>query len=175
MLEQFQWSDQDAIMIVRITLAFVLGAVVGWERQRVRRPAGLRTHMLVAGGAAAFTVASVFGFDDLGTVRDPARLAAQIITGIGFLGAGVIFQDRHQIRGLTTAASIWIVAAIGVMIGLGMIWVSIYTTIAAWFALRVLKRIEPAPSPDLVRRKGKNGNRLPDPAVSPSRGQEPDS
>ena len=155
-----QWfipTEQDLMIMLRITLAFVLGAVVGWERERVHQAAGLRTHMLVAAGAAAFTVASVYGFDDLGTVRDPARLAAQIVTGIGFIGAGVIFQGRHEIRGLTTAASIWIVAAIGVMAGLGMIWVGLYTAVATWFALRVLKRLVPArPAPP--RRKGKPGD-----------------
>jgi putative Mg2+ transporter-C (MgtC) family protein len=140
-------TAQDYDLMLRITLAFVLGGLVGWERQRVRRPAGLRTHMLVAGGAAAFTAASIYGFAGLGTVRDPARLAAQIVTGVGFLGAGVIFQDRHQIRGLTTAASIWMVAALGIMAGLGMLWVSIFTTLLSWFVLRVLKRIEPLPPP----------------------------
>ena len=153
-----QWlpTDQDLLMMFRITLAFVLGGVVGWERQRVRRPAGLRTHMLVAAGAAAFTVASIYGFAGYGTVRDPARLAAQILTGIGFIGAGVIFHDRQQTRGLTTAASIWIVAAIGIMAGTGMVWVSIFTTALTWFALRILKRIEPPHPPEQPKRK-KNG------------------
>ncbi len=154
---QFLPTEQDLIMMVRITLAFVLGGVVGWERQRVRRPAGLRTHMLVAAGAAAFTVASIYGFAGYGTVRDPARLAAQILTGIGFIGAGVIFHDRQQTRGLTTAASIWIVAAIGIMAGTGLVWVSIFTTALSWFALRILKRIEPSPPPLPPKRK-KNGD-----------------
>jgi putative Mg2+ transporter-C (MgtC) family protein len=153
-----QWlpTEQDLMIMLRVTLAFVLGALVGWERERMRRPAGLRTHMLVAAGAAAFTVASIYGFGDLGTVRDPARLAAQIVTGIGFIGAGVIFQNRRQIQGLTTAASIWIVAAIGVMAGLGMIWAGLYTAVATVFALRVLKRFE-VPTPEELKRKNKEG------------------
>lgn len=160
-----QWllpTEQDLMIMLRVTLAFVLGAVVGWERERMQRPAGLRTHMLVAAGAAAFTVASVYGFDGLGTARDPARLAAQIVTGIGFIGAGVIFQGRHQIRGLTTAASIWIVAAIGVMAGLGMIWIGLYTTLATWFALRILKRFEIL-TPDELKRKNQTGGNGPAP------------
>ena len=152
-----QWflpTEQDLMIMLRLTLAFVLGGLVGWERERMNQAAGLRTHMLVAAGAAAFTVASVYGFDDLGTVRDPARLAAQIVTGIGFIGAGVIFQGRRQIRGLTTAASIWIVAAIGVMAGLGMIWVGLYTAVATWIALRWLKRLAPPRARRLDPRSG---------------------
>jgi putative Mg2+ transporter-C (MgtC) family protein len=125
-------------------LAFILGGVVGFERERVRRPAGLRTHMLVAAGSACFTVASIYGFEGLGTVRDPARLAAQIITGIGFLGAGTIFRTGATVRGLTTASSIWITAAIGIVAGLGMFWLAVFTTALTWFALFVLKTIEPS-------------------------------
>src|SRR6478609_7894661 len=98
----FIFKETDLITIVRVLLAFVLGGVVGFERERQQRPAGLRTHMLVAAGAACFTVASVYGFDGFGTVRDPARLAAQIVSGIGFLGAGTIFRTGSTVRGLTT-------------------------------------------------------------------------
>ncbi len=139
----FIFRDIDLITILRVTLAFILGGVVGFERERVRRPAGLRTHMLVAAGSACFTVASIYGFDGLGTVRDPARLAAQIITGIGFLGAGTIFRTGSTVRGLTTASSIWITAAIGIVAGLGMFWLAIFTTALTWFALFVVKTIEP--------------------------------
>src|SRR6476659_11191955 len=117
----FVIREIDYITIGRVFIAFFLGGLVGWERERVQRPAGLRTHMLVAAGAACFTVASIYGFDGLGTVRDPARLAAQIITGIGFLGAGTIFRTGSTVRGLTTASSIWITASIGIVAGLGMI------------------------------------------------------
>jgi putative Mg2+ transporter-C (MgtC) family protein len=138
----FVFRDIDAITIARVLLAFLLGGIVGFQRQRVQRPAGLRTHMLVAAGSACFTVASVYGFDGYGTAPDPARLAAQIITGIGFLGAGTIFRTGSTVKGLTTASSIWITASIGVVAGLGMLWLAIFTTLLTWFALTVLKEAE---------------------------------
>jgi putative Mg2+ transporter-C (MgtC) family protein len=139
----FVFRDTDYITILRVLTAFLLGGVVGFERERLQRPAGLRTHMLVAAGCACFTVASVYGFEGMGTVRDPARLAAQILTGIGFLGAGTIFRSGSTVRGLTTASSIWITAAIGLVAGLGMIWLAIFTTAITWFALYVLKVVGP--------------------------------
>jgi putative Mg2+ transporter-C (MgtC) family protein len=109
----------DLELMLRVVLAFVLGGVIGYEREVVQRPAGLRTHMLVAAGSAAFTVVSIFGFVGEGTVRDPARVAAQIVTGVGFLGAGTIWRTSSTVRGLTTAASIWLVAAVGMLAGGG--------------------------------------------------------
>ena len=138
----FIFRDIDYITVSRVLLAFILGGVVGFERERVQRPAGLRTHMLVSAGSACFTVASIYGFDALGTARDPARLAAQIITGIGFLGAGAIFRTGSTVKGLTTASSIWITASIGIVAGLGMFVLAIFTTLLTWFALFVLKNIE---------------------------------
>lgn len=138
----FVFREEDYVAIARVFLAFVLGGIVGFERERVRRPAGLRTHMLVSAGAACFTLASIYGFDDLGTVRDPARLAAQIITGIGFLGAGAIFRTGSTVRGLTTASSIWITAAIGIVAGLGMLALAVFTTVLTWFALSMVKTWE---------------------------------
>jgi putative Mg2+ transporter-C (MgtC) family protein len=155
----FVFKDIDFITIARVTLAFILGGVVGFERQRVQRPAGLRTHMLVAAGSACFTVASVYGFEGLGTVRDPARLAAQIVTGIGFLGAGTIFRTGSTVRGLTTASSIWITASIGVVSGLGMLWLAIFTTALTWFALFVIKTAE-------VRSQGPAAS-VGEPSISP--------
>ncbi|HEX8599175.1 MAG TPA: MgtC/SapB family protein [Chloroflexia bacterium] len=141
--EVFVFQDTDFITMARVALAFILGGIVGYERERVQRPAGLRTHMLVCAGSACFTVASVFGFDELGTVRDPARLAAQIITGIGFLGAGTIFRTGSTVRGLTTASSIWITAAIGIVAGLGLVLLAVFTTMLTWIALFMLKGFEP--------------------------------
>jgi len=138
----FVIRDIDYITIGRVFLAFVLGGLVGFERERTQRPAGLRTHMLVAAGAACFTVASIYGFQGLGANSDPARLAAQIITGIGFLGAGAIFRTGDTVKGITTASSIWITAAIGILIGAGMIYLAIFTTVMTWFVLFVLKSIE---------------------------------
>jgi putative Mg2+ transporter-C (MgtC) family protein len=104
---------------LRLLLATALGALIGYQREKVHRPAGLRTHMLICLGSTLFTVVSVLGFS--GPV-DPSRVAAGIVTGIGFIGAGVIFHgmSEHQIVGITTAASIWITAAIGIAVGVGM-------------------------------------------------------
>ncbi|MCX8103457.1 MAG: MgtC/SapB family protein [Candidatus Bipolaricaulota bacterium] len=101
---------------VRLLVAASLGALVGWEREIAQRPAGLRTYMLVAFGSALFTVLSLTAF---GANADPGRLAANIVVGIGFLGAGTIFREGEIIRGLTTAAGLWTVAAIGMAAGVG--------------------------------------------------------
>jgi len=110
MVEPGDWE-----LLLRLILAFVAGALVGIERESRAKSAGLRTHMLVSGGAAMFTLASLTlgDNDDLG--RDPTRIAAQIVTGVGFLGAGAIFRSGTAIIGLTTAASIWVAAALGVL------------------------------------------------------------
>jgi putative Mg2+ transporter-C (MgtC) family protein len=149
MNEVFIFNDTDYITMARVLLAFVLGGIVGFERERDRRPAGLRTHMLVSAGAACFTVASIYGFGDLGTVRDPARLAAQIVTGIGFLGAGTIFRSGTTVRGLTTASSIWITASIGILAGLGMFTVAVFATALTWFTLQVIQNISVLRTPKL--------------------------
>lgn len=111
-------------ILLRVCLATVLGGIVGIERERSERAAGLHTHAMVGLGSAVFTIISAFGFQDiLGTgsvTLDPSRIAAQIVTGIGFLWAGTIIFQHEMVRGLTTAASIWVVAAIGAAIGAGM-------------------------------------------------------
>lgn len=117
-------------MMGRVLLAFMLGAAIGFEREAFQKPAGLRTHVLVAIGAAAFTEASIFGFT--AEMRDPARLAANIVVGIGFLGAGTIWRSGSTVIGLTTAASLWVVAAIGVLAGAGLGWLALFTTLLAW-------------------------------------------
>jgi putative Mg2+ transporter-C (MgtC) family protein len=126
----------DIEQMLRVLLAFVLGGIIGYERETIQRPAGLRTHMLVAAGSAAFTVASIYAFVGEGTVRDPARVAAQIVAGVGFLGAGTIWRTPSTVRGLTTAASIWVVAAIGMLAGAGMYLLAVFTTFCAFVALR---------------------------------------
>jgi putative Mg2+ transporter-C (MgtC) family protein len=111
--------------LLRIVAAAVLGGVIGLERELDEKAAGLRTHMLVSIGAALFTMVGAYGFHDFlvngGSVvrADPGRIAAQVVTGIGFLGAGVIFRQGFTVRGLTTAASLWVVAAIGMAAGAG--------------------------------------------------------
>jgi putative Mg2+ transporter-C (MgtC) family protein len=105
---------------IRLLVASALGGLIGAEREIHGHPAGIRTHMLVALGAAVFTVLSVHGFGQgPGSTVDPTRIAAQIVTGIGFLGAGAILKDGIVIRGLTTAASLWATAAVGLATGAG--------------------------------------------------------
>jgi putative Mg2+ transporter-C (MgtC) family protein len=108
-----EWSALGSI-----ALAFVLASIVGFERELRKKDAGLRTHTLVGVGAALFTLAGRYGFPE-GDAVDPSRIAAQVASGIGFIGAGVIFLRRDVVRGLTTAASIWLVAAIGLAAGAG--------------------------------------------------------
>jgi putative Mg2+ transporter-C (MgtC) family protein len=129
----------DIEFMVRIALAFAFGGLLGFEREQIGRPAGLRTHMLVCAGAACFTIASVGMFTGEGVNRDPTRIAAQIVSGIGFLGAGTIFRTTSTVRGLTTAANIWLVAAIGMLVGGGMYWIAAFTSIMAFVTLRVLR------------------------------------
>jgi putative Mg2+ transporter-C (MgtC) family protein len=104
---------------LRLLLAAVLGGIIGFQREMAKKPAGLRTHILICMGSALFTVVSVLGFT--GSV-DPSRIAAGVVTGIGFIGAGVIFRGMRgdKVMGITTAASIWITAAIGIAAGVGL-------------------------------------------------------
>ena len=114
-------------MSLRILLAAALGAIIGYQRERAGKSAGLRTHVLICVGAALFTVASIYGF---GAAGDPARVAAGIVAGIGFLGAGAIIRGGQGIvAGLTTAATIWAVAGIGLAAGAGLYLVSAVTTV----------------------------------------------
>jgi putative Mg2+ transporter-C (MgtC) family protein len=144
-------SAQSLREMGEVLLALLLGAAIGWEREWRHRPAGLRTHMLVCAGATCFAIASGYGYVGLGTARDPARIAAQIVSGVGFLGAGTIWKTADTIRGLTTAASIWLVAAIGLLIGAGMEPLAVFTTVAGLLALWLLRpvkgMIEPGSEP----------------------------
>lgn len=119
------------VQLALVLCAFGLTALVGLERRLRRKSAGLRTHSLVGTGAAVFTLVSAYGFDPLPGIDpgpDPSRVAAQIITGIGFLGAGVIFMNRDVVHGLTTAASIWLSAAIGMACGAGLVGLAAVAT-----------------------------------------------
>ena len=117
-------------IILRLLLAVGLGAAIGYQRERAGKAAGLRTHILIASGSAVFTLASIYGFS--GAV-DPSRVAAGVVVGVGFVGAGVIFRGMRgeEVAGLTTAASIWITAAIGLAAGVGMYLISTVTTLIA--------------------------------------------
>jgi len=139
-----QWE-----LVLRLVLAAALGGAIGWERERLLWAAGLRTHMLVCLGAALAMIVSAFAFSDIlqqwpRVVLDPSRIAAQVISGIGFLGAGTImFMYRENvIRGLTTAAGLWTVAAIGLAVGGGMYAAAVTATAVAWVILAVLKPLE---------------------------------
>ena len=125
---------------VRIGAAAGLGGIVGLERELEEKAAGLRTHMLVAVGSALFTMVGAYGFEDFpATSVDPTRVAAQVVTGIGFLGAGLIFRQGFNIRGLTTAASLWLVAAIGMSAGAGFWMGAVIATVVALISLRPLE------------------------------------
>ena len=139
----------------------MLGAAIGFEREMHRQPAGFRTHSLVALGSALFTIISAYGF--AGSSVDPTRIAAQIVSGIGFIGAGTILQHRGNIRGLTTAASLWAVAAIGMAAGAGMLALALVGTVLILVVLALLDVVE-----DFVRRRlglePRPASPLPDPS-----------
>lgn len=124
-------------IVVRLVVAAVLGALIGLEREIHEHPAGMRTHLLVALGSAGFTVLSISAFQAPGA--DPARIAAQIVAGVGFLGAGAILKEGATIRGLTTAASLWAVAAVGMAAGAGA-WVpAVAVSVIVLFSLWPLR------------------------------------
>jgi putative Mg2+ transporter-C (MgtC) family protein len=129
--------------ILRLAVAAVLGGLVGLERERLEWAAGMRTHALVSLGSALFMVVSIFGFSDIlderHVILDPSRVAAQVASGIGFIGAGTIILRREVVKGLTTAASIWAVAAVGLAVGGGMFLAAGSATLLA-LALLVLAK-----------------------------------
>jgi putative Mg2+ transporter-C (MgtC) family protein len=127
-------------MVLRFLLAVGLGAGIGYQRERAGKTAGLRTHMLVSSGAAIFTLISIYGFS--GTAVDISRVAAGVVVGVGFIGAGVIFRGRQEeeVAGLTTAATIWVTAAIGLAAGTGLYVVSVIAT-AVIVGILVLPKI----------------------------------
>jgi len=127
----------DIEIVIRLIVAAALGALVGFERERAHKPAGLRTLILICMGSAMFTIVSIYGFS--GNVIDQSRVAAGIVTGIGFIGAGVIL---HGVRGtlvvgLTTAASVWIIAAIGMAVGTGMYLLAVVAAVIVFFILMI--------------------------------------
>ncbi len=125
-------------MILRLSLAVVLGGSIGFEREVRNRPAGLRTHVLVTLGATLIMLISMYGFNG----EDPARLAAQVVSGIGFLGAGTILRDDSGVRGLTTAASIWVCGGIGLALGNGYYGGALITTFFVLISLILLGLFE---------------------------------
>ena len=128
--------------ILRLALATLLGAIIGFEREYHAKEAGIRTHLLVALGACLFMILSVYGFDfmlDRDHVSfDPSRIASQVVTGIGFIGAGTIILQKQMVRGLTTAAGLWVTAAIGLACGNGMYLIAIVTTAIVLISLGLI-------------------------------------
>ncbi len=152
-LPTLNWDEA----LLRLALAATLGGLIGVERELREREAGLRTHLLVALGSALFTIVGAYGFHEFlesgqAVVRaDPTRISAQIVTGIGFLGAGAIIRQGLSVRGLTTAATLWVVAAVGLASGAGYYSAAVITTALVLIALyplrilafRILRRFRP--------------------------------
>jgi putative Mg2+ transporter-C (MgtC) family protein len=131
-------------ILIRLALACLLGGLIGMERERNRHPAGLRTHVLVCIGATLVMLCNIFIFEKYKGVSniDPARLGAQVISGIGFLGAGTIIKEGVSVRGLTTAASLWAVGCLGISVGLGFYTGAIVTTSFILIILTIFSRFE---------------------------------
>lgn len=130
---------------LRLLLAVVLGGMIGFERESHNRPAGFRTHILVCAGSALIMMVSAYGFTGQigeGFEADPGRIAAGVVTGIGFLGAGTILQHRGSVRGLTTAATIWVVSGVGLAAGIGFYFGAVLTTGFVLISLLLLRRFE---------------------------------
>jgi putative Mg2+ transporter-C (MgtC) family protein len=144
MTPDIHWVD----VLIRIVVAAGLTGAIGMERELRERAAGLRTHMLVGVGSALFTIVSAYAWSDFvfsrqdGVVFDPTRIAAQIVTGIGFLGAGAIIRQGLSVRGLTTAAGLWVVAAIGMAVGAGYYSAAVIATGVVLVGLGPLRWVE---------------------------------
>jgi putative Mg2+ transporter-C (MgtC) family protein len=136
-------SDIEAIQ--RLALAMVVGAVLGVERERLDRPAGLRTYMLVVEGACLFMICAILLAEQIiraGGVSDPGRIASTVVQGIGFIAAGVILTTGKEVIGLTTAAGLWVATALGLLIGAGFYFVAIVAAVATVVALVALRGVE---------------------------------
>jgi putative Mg2+ transporter-C (MgtC) family protein len=130
------WLTLD--LVIRLLIAAILGGAIGYEREQADKQAGFRTNILVCVGAALFTIASMHGF---GGLSDPARVAAGIVVGIGFIGAGTIIRrEAGVVTGITTAATVWVVAGVGLAIGSGLYILAVVTAAIAFFTLRFPSR-----------------------------------
>lgn len=145
----------DIQIASRLVTAALLGGFIGLERQVQRHSAGLRTHILVCLGSCLIMLTSLYVFDIYsGRVNiDPGRIAAGVVTGIGFLGAGAVIREGEGVRGLTTAASIWVVAGIGLAVGCGFYSAGIFATGIVLLVLLILRRIENIIFPDLAKKR----------------------
>jgi putative Mg2+ transporter-C (MgtC) family protein len=128
--------------MAQVLFSAILGGLIGLEREWRGRDAGFRTNMLIAMGSCLFTVLSIRGFPlDGSAAQDSARVAAQIVSGVGFLGAGAIFQSRNRTKGMTTAATVWMVAAIGMTVGVGAYTLAIFSSLVTFLILRFLRPV----------------------------------
>ena len=132
----------DYEISLRLLAACVLGGLIGLERENWDRPAGFRTHILVCTGSALVMVVSMYGFAGFPEPKDPARLAAQVVSGIGFLGAGTILHEGLTVKGLTTAASLWMVAAVGLAVGAGMYMTAMVASFIMVITLSLFGKVE---------------------------------
>jgi len=130
----------EITMVVRLFVAALVGGVIGYERRQAAKPAGIRTLSLVSLGACGFTLVSIYAFEGLGTGWDPGRVAAQVATGVGFIGAGTMIRSGGIVRGLTTATGIWVAAALGMAAGAGMYVVAIAGAILTVSLMHFLPR-----------------------------------
>lgn len=128
-------------MSLRLVVAMVLGGIIGLERDYRAKDAGFRTHFLVAVGSALFTLLSMYGFAE--GVRDTSRVAAQVVSGIGFLGAGLIVFQKNVVHGLTTAAGLWVTAAVGMACGTGQYYLAVFVTALMLVGLELLGHLVP--------------------------------
>ena len=133
-IKEFFHTYPIFVYLLRMLLATLCGAFIGLERTKRSKEAGIRTHCIIAGAAALFMIISKYGFADMAMIEgsrgaDPARIAAQVVTGISFLGAGVIYKNGSTVKGLTTAAGIWATAAVGMACGSGLYWVCLFMTV----------------------------------------------
>lgn len=145
--------DQE---VIRLVVAMALGAIIGWERESIGKDAGIRTAMLVAGGASLFTMISILLPSTLGvdTVKFPIlsdRVVANIVVGIGFLGGGIILKSGEHVKGLTTAAIVWTTAAIGILVGLGLIKFATVAAVIITIPLWIFRKMN-------LRERIRNGN-----------------
>ncbi len=129
--------EDQLVVAIQLGLAAFLSAIIGLDRERLNKHAGLRTHILVGVGSCLFTALSLFAFPN----SETSRIAAQIVTGIGFLGAGAILKEHNRVHGLTTAASIWATAAVGMSVGVGAWFLAIIATLLIWIVLAVVLRV----------------------------------
>ena len=136
-MQSFGWES-----MIQVLMAALLGGLIGVEREWRGRDAGLRTNMLISMGSCLFTVISIHGFPLQGSAaQDTARVAAQIVTGVGFLGAGALIQTGRHTRGMTTAATIWMVAAIGMAVGVQAYVLAVFSSVITFLILRLLQPV----------------------------------